>query len=492
MGQRRPTYGQRIPSVAAVLLGALAMACSKTHETSAIDRLKPCRAVDGPTDGYCGRLDVFEDRHAGTGRKISLNMVVLPALKQTSAPDPLFVLAGGPGEGAAGLAGETQELFRSIEAGRDIVLVDQRGTGKSNPLDCKAEREADPGNSTTVFIDRLHSCLDTYSPKADVSKYTTDIAMDDLDDVRQFLGYATINLYGGSYGTRAAIVYARSHRDHTRAVILDSVVPTDMRIPLYWARDSQRALDLLIRDCEKDSGCNRRFPNLRQRLEALLDRLAAHPEHIRYTDPRTGLNGEMDVHRLTFTGTLFTALYSPTSAAVIPLLVEQAEQGNFGGVLALRASFDVLAQRIAFGLQFSVLCSEDASRITPGSVKPEARGTFLGSEMAEARLTPCEFWPRAVMDPSYFAASASDVPALILSGELDPVTPPLWGEQVASQWKDSRHIVVPATGHITASAGCVMKLMTRFLNDGSASTLDVSCLDRLKRPPFVLGPSGPE
>jgi pimeloyl-ACP methyl ester carboxylesterase len=324
-----------------------------------------------------------------------------------------------------------------------------------------------------------------------VTKYTTEIAMDDLDDVRGFLGYPRIDLYGGSYGTRAAIVYARRHPEHTGAVILDGVSPPDMRVPLYMARDSQRALELLFRDCANDAGCRARFPNLRQRLETLLVRLGAHPQHTRYVHPRTGLETEMDVTRLTVTSILFAALYSPKTAALIPLMIEQGEQGNFSSLLALRAAYDPVWKSIARGMHFSVLCSEDAPRIEAGSVQREAAGTFLGTTVADAHLEPCQFWPRAPIDAGYYANTPSDLPALILSGDLDPVTPPSWGRQVASQWRNSRHVIVPGTGHGTAPSGFVMKVMARFLEQGSASNLDASCVERLKRPPFFLGPSGP-
>jgi pimeloyl-ACP methyl ester carboxylesterase len=477
-----------------LLVSTLLLAsCSKLHEPSATDRLKPCTAAEGPTDGYCGTFDVWEDRQARSGRKIALKILVLPALKQDYAHDPLFILAGGPGQGATELVDQLQEIFRPIEMGRDIVVLDQRGTGNSNPLECKTDREiesqADP---TAAMVNRLHACLDSYKKIADVTKYTTEIAMADLDDVRQFLGYSKINLYGGSYGTRVAMVYARRHPGHTRAVILDGVAPTDMELPLFFARDSQRALDLLLQDCERDTACNLRFPNLRQRLQVLLARLSVHPQHIRYADPRTGLQREMDLRRFTLTSILFAALYSPEMASTVPLLIEQAEQGNFSGFLALRAAYDPITKNMAQGMHFSVVCSEDAPRIEPGAVKRESVGTFLGAEMAEARLKPCEFWPPAKIEPAYYVNSPSNIPALILSGELDPVTPPSWGQRVASQWKNSRHIVVPGTGHGTLASGCVMKLMAEFLNEDDASKLDTSCVEHLKRPPFFLDPSGPD
>ncbi|HYL76731.1 MAG TPA: alpha/beta hydrolase [Bryobacteraceae bacterium] len=477
-----------------VLLASMVLncSCSGTRETSAISRLKPCRAAEGPTDGYCGALDVWEDRQTKAGRKIALKIVVLPALKQKFAADPLFFLAGGPGQGAAELTTQVGEPFRRIETDRDIVFVDQRGTGKSNPLECKPSKDTDLDDASAAMVTRLRACLDSYKDKADLTKYTTPIAMDDLDEVREFLGYQKIDLYGGSYGTRAAMVYAQRHAANTRAVILDGVAPTDMRLPLYMARDSQRALELLLQDCARDAGCAKRFPNLRERLNAVLARLTAHPQRIRYVDPRTGLEKDLEIKRANVTSVLFASLYSPLTGTLVPLLIEQAEKGNFSGFLALGTAFDSLSENMAQGMQFSVLCSEDAPRIEPGSVERAAADTFLGVDMANLRMKVCSFWPRAAMDPAYYANAPSDIPALILSGEADPVTPPSWGQQVASQWKNSRHIVVPATGHGTWPAGCVMKLMAQFLNEGSAANLDAGCVAQVKRPPFFLGPSGPD
>jgi pimeloyl-ACP methyl ester carboxylesterase len=480
-----------------ILLAAslLLASCSGLRQVSALDRLKPCKAADGLGDAYCGTYEVFEDRVAKTGRKIPLRIVLLPAMKQKSAPDPLFFLAGGPGQGAAALARDLQDPYKQIQTDRDIVLVDQRGTGKSNPLECKPDRkdeDAEDSDDGTAMARRMQSCVEELKKKADLSKYTTPVAMDDLDDVRKFLGYDRINVYGGSYGTRAALVYARRHKANTRAVIIDGVAPPDMRLPLYMARDSQRAMDLLFRDCERDAGCNQRFPNLKARLNALLDRLGAHPQHVRYVHPRTGMEKEMDVKRLMVGGILFSALYSPSTAALIPLLIEQAEKGNFSGFLALGGASDAVSSNMSQGMHFSVVCSEDNPRIEAGSIEREAAGTFLGAEMAQLRTKPCAFWPQEPMDAAFYENAPSDLPALILSGELDPVTPPNWGQQVASQWKNSKHVVVPATGHGAWASGCVMNLMAQFLNDGSAANLDTSCVQKVKRPPFFLGPAGPD
>jgi pimeloyl-ACP methyl ester carboxylesterase len=208
--------------------------------------------------------------------------------------------------------------------------------------------------------------------------------------------------------------------------------------------------------------------------------------------PRTGLEKEGDVKRLVLGGIVFSALYSPKTASLVPLLIEQAEKGNYNGFFALGSAFDPSAATIAQGMHFSVVCSEDAPRIDPASIEPANAATFLGEEMARLRMKPCEFWPKAKVDPAYFEMPPLEAPTLILSGELDPVTPPVWGEQVAKVWKNARHLTVPATGHGAAGVGCVPKLMAQFLQEGTAANLNPACIEQVKRPPFVLGPAGPE
>ena len=474
-----------------LLAAALSLAaCSSLDKKQAIDRLQPCKHPAGPSDGYCGTLDVFENRDAKTGRKIPLKIIVFPALKRSAAKDPLFFLAGGPGQGAASIAASARDAFRRVAADRDLVFVDQRGTGKSNPLECKPDNPDDDSyDDETKAVALLRACMEKLQAKADLTQYTTTIAMDDLDDVRRHLGYDKINLYGGSYGTRAAIVYARRHTAHTRAVVLDGVAPTDMRLPLFMARDGQRALGLLFRDCAADKACNARFPNLPERLEKLL---AAPARKIKYIHPRTGAEKEGEVKRIVLGGILFSALYSPKTASLVPLLIEQAEKGTYTGFFALGAAFDPASNSIAQGMHFSVVCAEDAPRIDPGSIERETANTFLKSEMADIRLKACQFWPKGKVDPDYYANTPIQLPALILSGELDPVTPPVWGQQIASSWTNTRHLTVPATGHGAVSAGCVPKLIAQFLNDPNPANLNPACIEQVKRPPFVLGPAGPD
>lgn len=471
------------------LCGALFSCGGRKNQTDALNRLERCSSEDGPLDSYCGRVEVWENRAAQTGRRIALNVVVLPGLRRTSVADPLFFLAGGPGQGAAQLAPQLKEAFRQVLIDRDVVLVDQRGTGKSNSLACKLAEEKEQEADLKATIENLKDCLSGYD--ADPSLYTTSIAMDDLDEVRAYLGYGKINVYGGSYGARAAIAYARQHPDQLRAVILDGVATPDMSLPLYMARDSQRAFSLLAGDCAADPGCNDRFPDLAGRFERLLDRLDARPEKIRVTNPRTGEGREVRVNRPMVASIVFSALYSPETSAVLPFLITQAEAGDFQGLMALGSLNEGALDQISLGMRYSVVCAEDAPRIADGAIERETSGTFMDKTLAELFLAPCKFWPRGQVPADFYEPFSIDAPALILSGEFDPVTPPVWGEEIAMEWPGARHIVVPGAGHGTFNRGCTIQMIRQFLNEASSANLDSSCVEKLHRRPFFLGYSGP-
>jgi pimeloyl-ACP methyl ester carboxylesterase len=474
-----------------LLLLALS-ACAGQAEQTAIDRLKPCSADEGPTDAYCGSYAVFENRDAQQGRQVHLRIVLLPALSRDARPDPVFFLAGGPGQGAAAMARELREIFRRVQSERDVVLVDQRGTGKSNPLTCTSDSDSlkDINEPDQAGLDRLRKCMEGYD--ADLRFYTTPIAMDDLDDVRAFLGYDTINLYGGSYGTRAALVYVRRHERHVRSMVIDGVAPTDMRLPLFFARDAQRALDLLIADCDRDDQCRARYPRLADRVKALIARLERAPVETRLTHPRTGVEDDVAVNAGLVASTLFGALYSPLAASLIPALIERAERNDFQGMLALALMNSGAAENMALGMQLSVLCTEDFGRITTEDSEREAAGTVFGNHLLETRMQACRFWPKGTVPADYYQPVHSSVPTLILSGELDPVTPPSWGDAVARSLPNSKHLVAPGTGHGVVTTACGMRIIRDFFDRGTSVGLDDGCLALLRRPPFFLTPAGPD
>lgn len=482
------TFIAAIPLLAAVAIGA---ACTRLPQRSAIDLLRPCTADEGPTDAYCGALEVFENRDARQGRRIPLKIIVLPSLGSAQA-DPLVFLAGGPGQGAARMAHAVRDMFRPILRQRDILLVDQRGTGGSNPLECRTTTNSLTGltESDEVVLARLKACLEGYD--ADVRFYTTPIAMDDLDDVRAYLGYERVNLYGGSYGTRAALVYLRQHGDRVRSMVLDGVAPVDMRLPLFVARDAQRALDRLLADCDADPSCRAAQPDLSSRVRSLLERLERTPARVRLTHPRTGIAEDVTIEARVVASILFGALYNPVTASLVPTLLARAERDDFQAMLALALANEGVEENMSLGMQLSVVCSEDAPQVTSDDYMREGGGTVFGGYLLSSQLEACAMWPRGKVDPSYYAPIVSDVPALVLSGELDPVTPPGWGESVARHLTNARHITMPATGHGVIGTPCGARLIRDFIERGSVADLDTSCVTSVRRPPFFLSPSGPE
>jgi pimeloyl-ACP methyl ester carboxylesterase len=475
-----------------VLTLAFVAACAPNDTPTALDRLHPCATEEGPTDAYCGTFKVFENRQTQQGRTLDLKIVLLPALGNEPEPDPLFFLAGGPGQGAAEMARPLRELFRRVQADRDIVLVDQRGTGKSHPLDCKTEDESLAALNEPIesAMARLRKCMDGLD--ADLRLYTTTIAMDDLNDVREYLGYDRINIYGGSYGTRAALVYLRQHEPTVRSVILDGVAPPDMRLPLFFARDAQRSLDKLLADCESDDVCRAKYPQLAARLRTLVAELDASPAQVRLTHPRTGMPEDVTVDGEFVVNVLFAALYAPLTSSLLPELIARAERRDFQGLLALATANDGAAGNMAMGMQLSVVCAEDYPRITPDQIERASSETVFSKHLLTARLRACEFWPKGEVAAAFYEPVKSAVPTLVLSGDLDPVTPPPWGESVLPHLAHARHIVVPATGHGAITTGCGMRIATQFIQTASVENLDTSCLQALKRPPFFLTPAGPD
>ncbi|MBI1355703.1 MAG: alpha/beta fold hydrolase [Acidobacteria bacterium] len=480
---------RRSLAVASVCAALLAGCGAVDTQTDALDRLKPCTSEQGPLDAYCGSVEVWEDREAETGRRISLKVVVLAGARRNEHPDPLFFLAGGPGLGAAQVSSEIQRSFRPLLADRDMVFVDQRGAGESNSLACDLDDDDSLAADPQRFYRLLRECMEGFD--ADLRLYTTPIAMDDLNEVREFLGYERVNLYGGSYGTRAAIAYLRRYPETVRSVVLDGVAPPDLILPQYFARDSQRAWDLLIADCNADPACADAFPNLAARFEQLLSRLDADPERVTLTHPRTGKREVVTVDRRLVSLIVFDALYTSETAATLPFLIDRATEGDYSGLLALSSVGVSAGVEISLGMRYSVICAEDAPRATPAALVREAAGTFGRAALAEMFLEPCKFWPRGEVPGDYYEPFVAETPALLLSGRLDPVTPPQWAEQIVEQWPNARHIVAPGIGHGAATHGCLMRLIREFLNEPNPEGLDASCVETLRRRPFFLGYAGP-
>lgn len=450
--------------------------------------LAPCRlpGVDGRV--RCGALEVFEDRAAKTGRKLSLHIAVMPALAPTPAPDPVFILAGGPGQAASDIAPFIARAFKRVNRDRDLVFVDQRGTGLSHKLQCDPEGEQtlDEALHPDLSEAAISRCLKSLD--ANPALYTTPLAMDDLDDVRQALGYARINLWGGSYGTRAALIYARRHPEHLRAMVLDGVAPLSLYLPLDMARDADRALKQLFADCRAQKSCDQAWPDLEARFTALLEQLGRTPAQVTVPDPRTGVPSPLTVDRATFVRSLRALLYDPTASTLVPLTIDAATKGDFRPFAVEASSTDM---GIATGLLLSVVCTEDLPFTPVSALEAASQGTFGGMAVAQMFLDGCAHWPKGTLPKGYRDPVRSDAPTLLLSGTLDPVTPPRWAADAAKTLPHSLQVTVPATGHGTLAHACVRKLIEQFYKAGSVDGLRSPCAEDTARPPFLINFAGP-
>jgi pimeloyl-ACP methyl ester carboxylesterase len=447
----------------------------------------PCH-IDGLAEEIlCGIHTVFEDRDRQAGRTIPIHVAVLPSLRRPSEADPLFLMAGGPGQGARGLAPAAARSFRAVRRHRDIVLVDLRGTGESAPLSCDTSGDEIAALEEADFARIARNCAAALD--ADPRLYTHRHSLADLDEIRQRLGYRRINLWGGSWGTRAALLYALRYPDAARSVVLDGAAALAMEFPRTASADAQAALDGMIERCRADTDCREAYPDPRADLDRFLARFASgtavavrHPRTHAPVTVRLSIGLAADILR--------GALYTPRDAAAVLHLVRQAADGDVAPLLAqfMRTS-SVTTDDMALGATFSVLCSEDLPRVRAADFAADARGSIFGTAYADIWNVRCAAWPPG--PPLDEAADVtSDVPALILSGGDDPVTPPRAGNLMASHFTRHRHIVVPRAAHNTSFSGCVPDLIAQFIADASADGLDTACVNAITGWPFVLSTAG--
>lgn len=454
-------------------------------------KLKPCKVERMEEEVLCGTMSVWENRTTKSGRKIDLYMVVVPALSPNPAPDPVFFIEGGPGYNAAGLASDLAEFLAEIRKQRDIVLVDQRGMGKSNGLHCDTPgSESDlPGYMRTLFpMDALRACQPKLAAKADLTQYTTAIAMDDLDDVRAWLGYERINVYGGSYGTRAAQAYLRQHPDRVRSALLSGVMIMDARMPFFHARKAQEAMEKLFDDCAAEESCRAAFPDPRGDLAKAVARLKQGPVKQTVKDPKTGKPVELSLPLGAFTTTLRAMQYNPNASRRIPLYLHMAAQGDYGPMM-LATIRDRTDPFWDLGAYLSITCAEDVARIDPREVPALIANTYQGDDRIRDQVEACSFWPKAQVPEDFFKPVQSLAPTLLLTGWLDPATPPEWAAEVQRHLPNSLNVVIRDAAHGTgglSNSECYTKLISDFIANGTPFGLDTACVKEMKRPAFLV------
>jgi pimeloyl-ACP methyl ester carboxylesterase len=462
--------------------------CAKHRLPDGLSKLKPCWLAGIDEELFCGKLTVFENREAGTGRTIDLNLVVLPSFDQKTKAEPLFDLAGGPGASSAERAEFYTRPGKDYRRRHDVVCVDQRGTGQSNRLSISREKTPQYYLSEMFPINYVRQLRHALEQRADLTKYTTSIAMDDLDDVRAWLGYDRINLFGGSYGTQAALVYMRQYPEHVRSAILLAVAPTDLKMPLHHSESAARAMDLLLGECERDAACHAGFPQIRDDWKNALAQLEKQPAHVEYSSDGKAAPTTVEIQRGVFAEKIRIWMYGRDKAARIPMIVHHAAGGDFAPFLQ-QAIGPSIPDFVADGMYLSVTCAEDVPFINQEEAAKLNVDNPFGNYRVFQQTRACGMWPRGKIPTDFLEPVSSNAPVLIFSGNMDPVTPPQYGEEVAKHLRNSRHIIIAEAGHGVdglKDPGCVDRIAIEFLDKGDAKNLDVSCVERMAPPPFVM------
>lgn len=412
-------------------------------------KLQPCGPAVAVRGAQCGTYPVWEDRAGKKGRRIGLNVVVLPATGAEREADPVVFLAGGPGQAATTLAVGVNLQYAELRKRRDLVFVDQRGTGKSNPLECRFY--GDPPDvklaASQLFpAAAVTQCRAELEKTADLRFYTTDLAMDDVNDVRAWLGYRMVNVWGGSYGSMAAQVYMRRHGETVRAAVLAGVAPVDELIPLHHAMAGQQAVNAVFAECRADAACRGAYPDVEREFKEVFARVQKGVT-VEVRDRRAGKMVMVEPSAPVLAEGIRHYLYSADGKS-LPRMIHEAYGGNYAPLVQIAVDDQIaFSRQLAYGLLLSVTCSEDVPFIKEAAVKKETAGTFLGDARVRVQQKACALWVRGAVPKDVHKLVRSGVPVLLLSGERDPVTPPSFAERVAEGLPNSKHVVFPQGGH---------------------------------------------
>jgi pimeloyl-ACP methyl ester carboxylesterase len=473
----------RKPTVLPGVLGALLLTLSAQAA-----ELRACRLRGVEHEALCGVIKRPLDPAQPQGKQIDVHYALLPALARNKKPDPVFFFAGGPGQSAIQIAPQVGAMLGRFSNRRDIVLVDQRGVGKSAPLVCDADDPARP-LAEQFDMNRVRAqqaqCFDKLKtlPHGDLRFFTTTIAMADADAVRAALGAEQINLVGGSYGTRAVLEYQRQFPQRVRRAVIDGVAPPDMALPASFSSDNQAALDALFAACEQDQGCAAREPLLAERWRTLL---ASLPRTVTLAHPLGGQSESIELTRETLLGMVRGPLYAPALAAALPVAIGEATRGRFEALAGVALSLGSRrGMRMAAGMHFAVVCAEDFPRVPQST---DAPGADFGGVFAGLYADVCPTIARGAVPEAFYTMPAAPAATLVLSGGLDPVTPPRHGERAAQALgAKARHVVVPNAGHGVMGIGCMRDVLYRFVDaasDDEALQVDASCITAIPRPPM--------
>lgn len=433
----------------------------------------------------CGVFRVWENRDAAAGRTLDIHFLVIEALDhEARTNDPITFFNGGPGVRSIPPADEEIGMsYGPLRRTHDILLVDLRGIGLSGALRCDVPypRGFESRFGTIFATDHIAACRDTLSRRADLTRYTTPISVDDLEGLRRWLRYGPMNLFGGSYGSRVAQAYMRQYPGSVRTAILNGVTPVSEPGYVRTSPNLQRALDEVIAQCEAQAACAAAYPDLDGMVEAAFDRFDDGPVAVQLSDGRI-----VPFHAADLGYAMRGLLYG--RSAEVPYRIAQAAAGDLGELADYyveRTAWVASSDDTSAGNHFSVICAEDIDPTTGEEARAAARGTFLRGHVFDSYRAACDVWPEAPLPADFFEPVRSDVPTLLLSGGRDPVTPPAGAAKVAEGLTHDVNVVVPNAGH-GVFGPCVLGMIMRLIDDGSVANVDTSCVSEAPATEFRL------
>ena len=467
--------------------------------------LAPCsvggrHATGVPTQAaYCATLEVPEDWDAPGGRRIGLHVALVRSSGADAKPDMVVFLDGGPGGAATEDYPALEPALAPLRKHHHILLIDQRGTGASNPLDCNDDLaldadQPDQRSAATAPADAqaqraaTRRCLAALAARAAPQFYATTDALRDLEAVRQALGAPALDLIGVSYGTRVAQQYSARYPQAVRSVVLDSPVPNRLALLSEHARNLESALQQRLALCTGTPACAQRFGDSYARLHEVHRRLQHQPQTVEVPDPQTDARHRRRLDGNTLAQLLRFYLYSDTTSALVPLLIDQAHAGQYAAVLAqAQLVIGDVSAHLSNGMAASVLCTEDADLLQD---QPQDEATLLGAGLVASARNTCALWPHRGRPTDFHEALRTALPVLVLSGQYDPVTPPGYGAEIVAPLPRARQLLAPGQGHAVLGVGCMPRLVAAFVRERDPAALDDRCLAELGAAPAFLGVNG--
>lgn len=459
----------------------------------AVTGIRPETCEIGDIEGIrCGFLRVAENRADPSRRLIAIHVMVAPATGPDPLPDPVFLFYGGPGAAASDEAARDAERWRSTRERRDLVFIDQRGTGRSAPLHCAFAGDPDDPDTYAIGLfdlEHLAACRARHDATADLVHYGTADAVRDVEAVRTALGYETINAIGESYGTRVVQEYIRRYPGRVRAALLLGAVPPSASITEGMAESLDATLDQLFASCESDRACAAAYPHLRVEIEGFLRRAQAEDVRavIRLDE---GQPREIALPYDLVIAWVRSRLYSVTESARLPLALTQAARGDaralaLGAVRWRRGVSRLLSE----GMYASVTCSEDMPFINLEAETSAAKGTWLGDRRVVGQQAACAIWPRIAIAGDVKTPVTAPTPILVINGDRDPATGLDWARVIVEHAPNARLVVARNRSHALRSElhDCLAAIARQFIETADIASVDDGCAARLELPPFETG-----